>query len=163
MINTLNTELWRQFGAAIDMFENAIRKCPESLWDDGQNFWYIAYHTLFWTDYYLTEESATFLPPEPFTLGELDPAGLMPENTYSKDELLNYVVRCREKARTLLGGFTDDLASNRWIDDSRNYSMLEMTFYNMRHVMHHTGQLNLMLGRIDHALPVWVSQSKNEL
>jgi uncharacterized damage-inducible protein DinB len=163
MINTLNTELWRQFGAAIDMFENAIRKCPESLWDDGQNFWYIAYHTLFWTDYYLTEESATFLPPEPFTLGELDPAGLMPENTYSKDELLNYAVLCREKARTLLGGFTDDLASNRWIDDSRNYSMLEMTFYNMRHVMHHTGQLNLMLGRIDHALPVWVSQSKNEL
>ena len=26
--------LWQQFGAAIDMLENALRACPNDLWDD---------------------------------------------------------------------------------------------------------------------------------
>lgn len=31
MNTTLKTELWKQFGAAINMFENAIAKCPAEL------------------------------------------------------------------------------------------------------------------------------------
>jgi hypothetical protein len=46
----LKTSIWQQFGASIDMLENAIAACPESLWGDrSQNpeFWYVAFHTLF--------------------------------------------------------------------------------------------------------------------
>ena len=50
--------LWSQFGAAIDTLENAIKDCPVEVWEDqtGETFrhyWYIAYHTIFWLDYYL--------------------------------------------------------------------------------------------------------------
>ena len=31
---TLCTALWRQFGAAIDMLENALLACPTSLWKE---------------------------------------------------------------------------------------------------------------------------------
>lgn len=35
--------LWGQFGAAIDMLENAMRACPDELWGDRERqpeFWY---------------------------------------------------------------------------------------------------------------------------
>jgi len=34
------TPIWQQFGAAIDMLENAMRVCPEDVWPEC---WYIAY------------------------------------------------------------------------------------------------------------------------
>ena len=42
--------VWGQFGAAIDMLENAIRACPGTVWEDRSQkpeFWYVAFHTLF--------------------------------------------------------------------------------------------------------------------
>jgi hypothetical protein len=161
MDNVLKTELWKQFGAALDMFENAIEKCPESLWDEESKFWYITYHTLFWTDYYLSTDPVNFTPPEPYTLGELDPAGVYPDRTYTKEEMLTYLAHCRDRCRKLLND--TDFFNLRWVTDWRDYSMFEMQLYNMRHVQHHTGQLNLLLGEIDHGLPIWVSQTKVKL
>ncbi len=56
METTLRTALWQQFGAAIDMLENALLACPETLWQghlwiDAEGpeygtFWEITYHTL---------------------------------------------------------------------------------------------------------------------
>ena len=31
-----NAALWSQFGAAIDMLENAVRACPEEVWGDRE-------------------------------------------------------------------------------------------------------------------------------
>ena len=91
------TSLWQQFGAAIDMLGNAVAACPDALWrvrlwDDAElpesaAFWYIVYHTLFWLDLYLSGAVEGFAPPAPFTLAELDPAGLLPEKPYTRDEL----------------------------------------------------------------------------
>lgn len=160
MIEIFKTELWGQFGAALDMFENALDKCPQSLWEDDSKFWYIAYHTLFFTDYYLTEAPNKFLPPEPYSLSEFDPNGAMPERVYTKEELLSYTCHCREKCRNLIAGLTEEKAEMHWNDGQRNYSYYKLLFYNLRHVMHHTGQLNLLLGKIDHQLPIWISQTK---
>ena len=93
------TIIWSQFGAAIDMLENAIRACPDELWSDPSKppqwisnsvpgFWYVAYHTIFFLDYDLSESEKEFVPPAPFTLDELDPPRLLPERPYTKDELL---------------------------------------------------------------------------
>jgi len=62
--------VWRQFGAAIDTLENAILACPDDLWADRSKrheFWYMAYHTLFWLDFYLSETAEDFAPPAPFS------------------------------------------------------------------------------------------------
>ncbi len=180
MESTYKTELWNEFGAAIDMFENAIVKCPEHLWtynystgkdtlnaghidEVRSSYWYIAFHTLFFLDYYLESDPADFKMSETFNIKEEDIDEVMPDRIFTKDELLTYVKHCREKARKLISGFTDKTFTARWIDQYRNYGMYEMQFYNMRHVMHHTGQLNMLLGRIDHSLPIWVSQTKIKL
>ena len=164
MIETFKTELWKQFGASLDMFENALTQCPDELWTRKDTyFWYNAYHTLFYTDYYLSEDPDNFLPPEPYTLSEFEPDGTMPERVYTKEELLTYTKHCREKCRKLLAGFTEEKAAKPWINKWKNYTMFEMIIFNLRHVQHHVGQLNLLLGQIDHDLPIWVSQTKVSL
>src|SRR5215472_10967428 len=71
---TLRSALWRQFGAAIAMLENALLACPETLWQehlwidaegaDYGTFWEITFHTLCWLDLYLTGGSLEeFTPP----------------------------------------------------------------------------------------------------
>ena len=163
MDSVIRTELWKQFGAAIDMFENALKKCPESLWAGEEKFWYNGYHCLFYLDYYLSEEPDKFQPPPPYTLSKFDPAGVLPERVYTKAELLEYLEHCREKCRKLIAGLTPETMAKRWKNEYKDYSMYEILLYNMRHIQHHTGQLNMLLGKIDHDLPVWVSQTKINL
>jgi hypothetical protein len=86
-LSTWNTILWQQFGAAIDMLENAMLACPEELWSDRSErpeFWYVVYHTLFFLDFYLVDSVEGFAPPAPVNLDELDPAGLLPSGPTRK-------------------------------------------------------------------------------
>lgn len=160
MKESFKEELWGQFGASIKMLENAIELCPANFWDNEKKFWYITYHCLFWLDYYLTLNPDEYAPPPPYTLSEFDPEGAMPDRTYSKEELLSYLQYCRNKCHDLVLGLTDPIASSRWINDYRNYSVFEIILYNMRHVQHHTAQLNLLLRQEIDDAPQWVSVSK---
>ena len=160
MNTTQRKELWLQFGAAIDMFERAVRHCSQQYWDDDSKFWYVAYHTLFFLDYYLDENPDSFRPPEPFSLSEFDEEGALPERTYTKDELLRYLEHCRAKCRALISGLDDVNEQKRFINAYRNYSRFEILLYNMRHVQHHTAQLNLFLRMKMNEAPDWVSRTK---
>ena len=102
MDSYLKTIFWKQFGASIDMLENAIAACPGDLWDGEAKFWLTNYHTLFFLDYYLSKAPESFSPPEPFRLSELDPSGLMPERVYNKEELLTYLNICRQKCHDFI-------------------------------------------------------------
>ncbi len=161
---TLRTVLWSQFGASLDMLENAITTCPYSIWETESKFWYIAYHTLFYTDYYLSEEPDDFLPPEPFTLSEFDPSGILPERTYTREELLTYLEHCRQKAHSLITRMDETLAAKRFVNPYRNYSILELLLYNMRHIQHHGGQLHMLIRQgTGTDAPRWVSQARQPL
>jgi uncharacterized damage-inducible protein DinB len=159
------TILWQQFGAAIDMLENALLACPEKLWGDRSQkpeFWYTVYHTLFWLDFHLADSAEGFTPPAPFTLDELDPAGLLPERVYSKDELHNYLQHDRQKCRALIEALTDEKARQRRTFISREFSVLELLLYSMRHVQHDAAQLNLMLRQATDSVPPWVAKAKSK-
>ena len=166
------TIIWSQYGAAIDMLENAIRACPDELWSDPSKppewisksvpgFCYVAYHTLFFLDYDFSESEKEFAPPAPFTLAELDPAGVLPERPYTKEELLAYLAHGREKCRRFIDSLTDEKARERCVFERRDMSVAELLLYTMRHVQHHTAQLNLMLRQTVDAAPRWVSQAKD--
>ena len=161
LLSTLKEILWLQFGASIDMLENAIRACPDTYWNTGSNFWYTAYHTIFFLDYYLSEEPDNFHPPAPFTVSELDPAGLMPDRVYNKEELLSYLGYARQKCHDLIAGSNEEDLSKRWVNAYRNYSRLEILLYNMRHVQHHSAQLNVLLRQTINEAPRWVSRAKD--
>lgn len=158
------TALWQQFGATIDMLENALLACPGKLWN-GQlwnvpsdtsfppefaQFWYITYHTLFWLDLYLTgSPEEDFTPPAPFIWCELDPA-ISPGQPYTKEELHAYLIQLRRKCQTTITGLSDEQAHRQvnypW-SEGKPVSFLELQLYNMRHVQEHAAQLNLFLGQ----------------
>jgi hypothetical protein len=165
------TIIWRQFGAAIDMLENAIRACPDDLWSDPSKppqwisrdvpgFWYVAYHTLFFLDFYLSESEKGFAPPPPFTLDELDPAGLLPERPYTKDELLTYLAYGRAKCLAVVEALTDESARERCGFERLDMPLGELLLYSMRHVQHHAAQLNLLLRQNIDDAPRWVARAK---
>lgn len=166
MDKTWKSIVWHQFGAAIDMLENAMVACPEELWGDRSQrpeFWYVTFHTLFFLDLYLSDSDKGFAPPAPFTLDEMDERGLLPDRVYTKEELQKYLDHGRQKCRKVIAGMTDEKANRRcgfeWLDISVGESLL----YNMRHVQHHAGQLNLILRQKVDAAPRWVRKTKNDL
>jgi hypothetical protein len=171
---------WRQFGAAIDMLEDALRACPDELWSarlwggsprvsgqetrgeraDLSEFWYVGYHTLFWLDLYLSGPIEGFAPPAPFTLDELDPAGLLPERRYTVDELLAYLDHGRRKCRASIEALTDEKARRLCKLPWGEVSYAELLLDNMRHVQEHAAQLNLYLGQALGSAANWVAQTK---
>jgi hypothetical protein len=172
--------LWQQFGAAIDMLENALVACPASLWrerlwgapsdhpqSEGAAFWYVTYHTFFWLDLYLTGSLKGFAPPAPFTLNELDPASVFPERPYTRDELHAYLVHLRKKCQTTIAELSDEKAHQPFTfpwPGGMSVSFLELQLYSMRHVQEHAAQLSLFLGQ--HGIPDealdWVARAKGE-
>ena len=162
----MRTIIWQQFGAAVDMLENAMLACPDELWSDRSRrpeFWYVAYHTLFWLDLYLSDSAEGFAPPAPFTLDELDPEGLMPERPYTRDELQIYLEHGRQKCRAKIEALTDEKARQRFRFGRRDFSTTELLLYNMRHVQHHAAQLNLILRQTIDSAPGWVATAKTRL
>jgi hypothetical protein len=158
--------IWGQFGAAIDMLENAMRACPDNVWFDrgrAPEFWYLAFHTLFFLDLYCSETDVGFEPPAPFTRDEMDPAGIMPERPHTKEELFAYLAHGRAKCRQTIVELTEPRASARcgfeWLD----LNVAELLLYNMRHVQHHAAQLNLLLRQRMDAAPRWVPKAGIEL
>ena len=173
---TLRTVLWQQFGAAIDMLENALVACPASLWNEllwgapsaseGATFWYVTYHTFFWLDLYLTGFLEGFAPPAPFTLNELEPASVFPEQPYTKDELHGYLIYLRQKCQTTIADLSNEKAHQQFTfpwPGGMSVSFLELQLYNMRHVQEHAAQLSLFLGQ--HGVPDevldWVPRAKD--
>jgi hypothetical protein len=171
--STVRTALWRQFGAAIATLENALVACPASLWSarvwsappgrpfppwippEFSEFWYLAYHTLFWLDVYLSgAREEDFTPPAPFIWTEGDPA-VSPERPYTKEELRSYLAALRRTCRATLSALTEERAhqpiSHYGWTRGQDVSFLELQMLNMRHVQEHAAQLSLFLGQ--HAIP----------
>jgi hypothetical protein len=171
------TALWQQFGAAIDMLDNALISCPDSLWrqpvwhdpsvpTQGAEFWYVAYHALFWLDLYLSGSAEGFAPPAPFALEELDPAGVMPARPYTREELRAYLAFARHKGHTTMEALTDEQA-RQFVDipwaKGRAFSYLELQLYNMRHIQEHAAQLSLFLGQnAIHVGSSWIARAKGD-
>lgn len=163
--------VWDQFGASIDMLENAVTACPEAVWADPSEaphwkerdvagFWYVVYHTLFWLDRYLTDPPTDFVPRQPFTLDELDPAGILPDRVYTKDEMLAYLRECREKCHATIANMSDEEASQPCGLDWLPITRAELLLYGLRHVQHHVGQLNLILRQETATAPGYVTRAR---
>jgi hypothetical protein len=160
-----NTIVWRQFGAAIDMLENALRACPDEWWRGRlwpapagrSEYWYVVYHALFWLDLYLYGAEEGFTPPPPFTLIEQDEHGPMPERAYTKDELQAYLDDCRRKCQATIEALTGEAAHRRCQFPWGEVTFAELLLYNMRHVQECAAQLSLFLGQKSASAPDWVA------
>lgn len=160
MSSFIQEELGKQFGAGLDMLSDSIGTCPDTIWQSDGRFSQMAYHTLFFLDYYLTKEPVGFSPPSHFSYSEFEEE---PELViFSKAELLHYLNNCRSKARDFVFSLDEAQLEKRWINESRtmNFSMLEILLYNLRHVQHHVGQLNLLLRQVTLQAPEWIYRAE---
>ena len=103
-----------------------------------------------------------FTPPEPFTLGELDPWGVLPDRVYTKDEMLNYLEHGRNKCRNAIISLTEDKIGQQ-CGFKKDLTVAELLLYTMRHVQHHAAQLNLLLRQQIDDAPRCVSKTKEPL
>jgi hypothetical protein len=155
-----NDMLWRQFAVTIDSLGDALRTCPDELWearlwDDEPDqwvaagfsaFWYLGYHTLFWLDLYLTGAEEGFAPPAPFDLVEMDAGEVLPR-TYSRKELLGYLELCRRRCQETIDALSSDDAHRLCQFPWGEVPFGELLLYTLRHVQEHAAQLHLFLGQ----------------
>ncbi|HEU4783191.1 MAG TPA: DinB family protein [Ktedonobacterales bacterium] len=170
------TILCKQFGAAIDMLDNALAACPNALWRQPvwhnssdstwlTEFWRVAYHAIYWLDLYLDGSEEGFAPPASFILVEDDAAGAPPAQPLSREVVRAYLTYARQKCRTTIETMTDERArqpvSFDWMKESEVVSFAELQLYCMRHIQEHTAQLSLLLG--EHGVPAeqldWVTRA----
>ena len=110
MTEFLKAILTGQFEAALGMMDHCIRACPAALWEGkiaNRTFRWVAYHTLFWVDVYLSPgDEDTFVLRDFHRRGgdERDDAANNPG--LSKDETLAYVLICRQKLLETLAAET---------------------------------------------------------
>jgi uncharacterized damage-inducible protein DinB len=181
-----STALWRQFGAAIEMLDNALGACPASLWrkrhwsgapDRPQppvgEFWFIANHTLYWLDLYLSSVGDSRLgvtPPSPFPAPSLDADDDPHERPYTKEDLLAYLAYTKQNRHRTIEPLTGEQARLPYEfpwekGQGRPVSSLELLLYTMRHVQEHAAQLSLFLGQ--HGIPDadldWVPRAESAM
>ena len=177
MGETFKDVLWKNFGAAIDMLGDSISLCPDSLWQSEKKFFYLSYHTLIFLDYYLTVPARDFKPVLPFALVPMDSLpqdavdDVIPNADYTREEILDYLSTIRGKCKKLILDSSEEKLKMKWIAKEEinlhglcpslveDYSVIEILFYNLRHVQHHVAQLNLILRQKINAAPDWVSHS----
>lgn len=145
-----------QYLATLDMVKEAVRACPEPLWTDARfknRSWYIAYDALHYTHLYLSDSLETFVPWSPNSR----PANQEPDNDhpYTKEEVLEYLAFCRQQVETRVPALDLDAPSGfHWLPMNK----LELQFYNIRHLQHHTGQLSERLRTHEDYGLNWVSR-----
>ena len=154
-----NEMLWRQFAVTIDSFGDALRTCPDELWEQRlwedesdqwvaagfSAYWYLCYHTLFWLDLYLTGAEEGFQPPEPFDLVEMEANEILPR-VYTREELLGYLKTCRQKYQATITNLSTEQAYRLCRFPWGELPFAELLLYTMRHVQEHAAQLHLFLG-----------------
>ena len=157
MLETFKALTVNQFEAALGMLSTCIDRCPESNWNApvGNNaFCQVAFHALFWTDFYLEPS------PDSFRLqsfhrnnrgffrnyDELEDR--LPELFYDRPTVKAYVDHCRDKVSDVIFAESAETLAAQFVYGRLAVSRAELHVNSLRHVQHHAAQLSLRL-RID--------------
>ncbi len=133
-----------QYHAALDMLQQAIERCPDELWAGGDHplpFWQVAYHTEFFTHFYLSADVASF-ERWPQHRGGLETLGSLPQGTEpaTRAVVLEYHRFCVD----LVDGAVDalDLDAPECGFPWYRLPKLDHQLNNIRHIQHHAAQLS---------------------
>ena len=176
MLDTLKTLLANQYEASLCMLNACIVRCPEESWNAPVAQWVfcqVAFHTLFFADYYLGEggeggedtfRKQRFHRDNPQFFRDYEEfQDRVPRLRYDRPSILRYLQFCRTKARDTLASSTAESLSAPCGFAPKTFSRAELHVYNIRHIHHHAAQLTLRL-RLDTPIDVpWVGSGWREL
>ena len=109
---------------------------------------WVAYHTLFFADLYLSKNEDAFVLRELHRAGG-DERGEEAAPGLSREETLAYVRIVRTKVGDSLAGETEETLRGPSGFSWRKCTRAEMHIYNIRHIQHHAGQMSAYLRRVD--------------
>lgn len=148
----LRSALEGQYRAGLTMLRECIEKCPDDLWAAGQHprtTWRIAYHTLFYTHFYLMPTSEDLVPwakhqAQARILWDDDEDGDPPkETTYTQAEMLEYQKFVEDNLHAWLANINleSDNSGFPWYPIPK----IDHQLVNIRHLGTHVGQLQELL------------------
>ena len=161
MLDTLKQLIAQQFEAALCTLSACIDRCPETVWNarvGNLAFCQVAFHTLFYADYYLGRDEASFRQPfhrdnPQFFRDYEELEDRVQVQLYDKPSVQKYVQHVRTKAAQAIAAETAETLGAWSGFERRTFSRAELYVYNMRHLQHHAAQLSLRL-RLDAKLEI---------
>lgn len=150
--------LKEQFHAGLAMLRECVEKCPESMWvsgEPGREFWRIALHAAFFTQFQLGQDVAAYTPwpDRPAGWHEemwLDPSYVEPyelaldAEPLSREDTLRYI--------DFVVGMVDETIDGLDLESPEsgfswygNFSKLSHELMGLRHLQGHVGQLSELL------------------
>ena len=156
MIETIKQLFANQYSASLCTLGSCLDQCPEDCWDlkiGNGPFQWVAFHTLFFTDYYLGKNPESF-QSQPFHENNRQHFGnyvelenRTPVTQFSREFIDAYLQHCRQKAETTLQHESDDMLTAPCGFPRKAFSRAELHAYNIRHIQHHAAHLSLRLRR----------------
>jgi hypothetical protein len=147
-----------QYDAALCMLNCCVEQCPDALWEGrvaNLKFCQVAFHALFFTDYYLGEPDVEAFRQQQFhrdnpqifrNYEELDDR--VQVLLYDKEAIRAYLGHCRHKAAQVMAAETEESLQAPCGFARKAFSRAELYVLIIRHIQHHVAQLSLRL-RLD--------------
>lgn len=172
MLGVFREFVLNQFKAALCMLDTCVDRCPDASWDapvGNLTFCQVAFHTLFFADYYLGPNEESFRR-QPYHLKNQDVfrdyeelEDRVPVLLYDRVAVKSYLQHCREKASEVVAAETAEILSGPSGFARRDCSRAELHVLNIRHIQHHSAQLSLRL-RIDSGIDIpWCGSGWREV
>ena len=157
MLDTTKNLIAHQFEAAFCTLNTCSDRCADASWNapvGNQPFCQVAFHTLFFADYYLGPDEESFRGQafhrehEAFFGDYEQLEDREPVSLYQRAAIGEYMEHCRTKASTIIVSETAESLSGPARFERRDFSRAELHVYTIRHIQHHAAQLSLRL-RLD--------------
>src|SRR5271165_7110108 len=153
----VRSALKSQYHATLKTLREAIEKSPDAMWNDTADglapFWRVAYHTLFYTHFYLQQKQEGFTPwarhrDEAQFMSSVPSENPRPPKRcepFTRDDLLEYWRVCDD----MIDAGVDALDLSAPESGFPWYKMpkLEHQIVNIRHIQHHAAILSSRLRR----------------
>jgi hypothetical protein len=158
MLETYKLSIANQLDAALCMLDLCVEQCPDALWNSRVGnlaFCQVAFHALFFTDFYLGEPDEDAFRGQPFhrqnahifrDYEELEDR--VQVLLYDKPAIKSYLGHCRDKISEVIAAETDESLQAPCGFARKSFSRAELYVLNIRHIQHHAAQLSLRL-RLD--------------
>lgn len=159
MLSVVREAVRNQFEAAFCTLNSCIDLCPDEAWDGpvvNLTFCQVTFHTLFFADLYLAGsgdldslQQQSFHRENPDYFRDYEEFRDRKQTLlYDRPATTRYLAMCRQKARDVVAGESEETLTGPSGFEWRKCSRVELHFYNARHIFHHCAQLSLRLRQL---------------